>query len=167
MNTQDKSSTPGKSDKEIQGRRAAAVISPWDDMGRYFENTFPPNLLRFGRWPWPEWPPRFGAKLPAVDVIDRSDHILVRAEVPGVEKENLEVSVSDNIVTIRGITKREEEKEEGEYYRREMTQGEYSRSVNIPAEVDGDAAKATFKDGVLELKLPKTATSKRHTVKVE
>ena len=91
MNTQDKSSVSGKTTQEIQRRRAAASMSPWGDMERFFENTFPPNLLRYGRWPWPEWSPRFGTNSPAVDAIDRNDHILVRAEVPGVEKEDLEV----------------------------------------------------------------------------
>jgi len=84
-----------------------------------------------------------------------------------VKKENLDVSVSDNMVTIRGTSKHEEEKEEGQYFRREMTRGEYSRSIGLPAEVDSAKAKATFKDGVLELKLPKTAPSQRHSVKVE
>ena len=70
-------------------------------------------------------------------------------------------------MTIRGTTKREEEKEEGQYFRREITRGEYSRSINLPVEVDSTTAKATFKDGMLELKLPKIATSQRHTVKVE
>ena len=167
MKTQNKSSEARKSAQEIQRRSAAAALSPWEEMERFFENTFPPSLLRYGRGPWPEWSPRFGAKLPAVDVIGRADHILVRAEVPGVKKENLDVSVSDNMVTIRGTSKHEEEKEEGQYFRREMTRGEYSRSIGLPAEVDSAKAKATFKDGVLELKLPKTAPSQRHSVKVE
>ena len=90
---------------------------------------------------------RYEAKIPAVDVIDRPDHILVRAEVPGVKKEDLDVSVSDNLVTIRATTKYEEEKEEGEYYRCEMRHGEFSRSITLPAAVDSAEGRASFKDG--------------------
>lgn len=165
MTSQDKPSASRNPSQEIQRRGSAGPISPWEEMDRFFENAFPRSLLRFGRWP--EWAPRFEGKLPAVDVIDRPDHIVVRAEVPGVRKEDLDVSVSDNLVTIRATTKHEEEKEEGQYYRREMSRGEYSRSVSLPADVDSAEAKATFKDGVLELTLPKIAPSKRRSVKVE
>jgi HSP20 family protein len=153
--------------QEIQRRRATAAMSPWEEMDRIFENSFPRNMMRFGRWPWPEWPSRLEAKLPAVDIIDRTEDILVRAEVPGVKKEDLDVSVSDNLVTIRGTTRHEEEKKDEQYYRREMTRGEFSRSVSLPADVDSARAKASFKDGVLELTLPKTAPSQRRSVKVE
>jgi len=165
MTSQDKPSAAKNPSQEIQRRSTAGSMSPWEEMDRFFENVFPRSLLRFGRWP--EWTPRFEGKLPAVDVIDRPDHIVVRAEVPGVKKEDLDVSVSDNLVTIRATTKHEEEKEEGQYYRREMSRGEYSRSVSLPADVDSAEAKATFKDGVLELTLPKIAPSKRRSVKVE
>ena len=160
-----KSSDVSKPSQEIKRRSAAP--SPWADMDRFFESGFPRSLLGYGRWPWPEWTSRFETKLPAVDVIDRTDHILVRAEIPGVKKEDVDVSVSDNLVTIRATSKHEEEKEEGEYYRREMSRGEYSRSVSLPANVNSSDAKATFRDGILELTLPKTEPAKRRTVKVE
>ena len=166
MTSQTKVTSGSKPAQEIQ-RRSAAAISPWEEMDRFFDSAFPRGLLRFGRWPWPEWTPRIEAKLPAVDVIDRPDHILVRAEIPGAKKEDLNVSVSDNLVTISAATKYEEEKEEGEYYRREISRGEYSRSINLPVNVDSAEARAAFKDGILELTLPKIAPSKRRTVKVE
>lgn len=166
MTSANRPSRTNNPSQEIQ-RRSAAAQSPWDEMDRFFENAFPRGPSRFGRWPWPEWTPRLDAKMPAVDVIDRPDHIIVRAEIPGVKKEDLDVSVSDNLVTIRATTKYEEEKEEGEYYRCEMRHGEISRSVSLPATVDGSDARASFKDGILELTLPKTAPSKRRSIKVE
>jgi len=166
MTSQTKTSAGSKSTQEIQ-RRSAAAISPWDEMDRLFDNVFPRSMSRFGRWPWPEWAPRIEAKIPAVDIIDRPDHIVMRAEIPGVKKEDLNVSVSDNLVTISATTKYEEEKEEGEYYRREIGRGEYSRSVSLPVNVDSAEAKAAFKDGILELTLPKIAPSKRRAIKVE
>ena len=166
MSSTNRPSRTSNPSQEIQ-RRGAGAASPWDDMERFFESAFPRGFPRFGRWPWSEWTPRLNAKMPAVDVIDRPDHILVRAEIPGVKKEDLDVSVSDNLVTIRATTKYEEEKEEGEYYRCEMSHGEFSRSVGLPATVDGSDAKASFKDGILELSLPKIAPSKRRSIKVE
>lgn len=167
MKSQDNQAATGKSGQEIQRRSASAALSPWEEMERFFETAFPRNMMRFGRWPWAEWAPRFEGKMPAVDVIDRPDHVLVRAEIPGVKKEDLDISVSDNMVTIRGTTKHEEEKKEEQYYRREMSRGEYSRSISLPADVDSAEARATFKDGILELTLPKTAPSRRRSIKVE
>jgi HSP20 family protein len=166
MTEANKSSAVKNPSQAIQQHRAAR-LSPWDEMERFFERGFPRSLMAFDRWPGSEWTSRFESKLPAIDVIDRPDHILVRAEIPGVKKEDLDVSVSDNLVTIRATTKYEEEKEEGEYYRCEMRHGEYSRSVNLPAAVDSAEARASFKDGILELTLPKTAPSKRRAIKVE
>ena len=166
MTSANKPSTVNNPSREIQ-RRAGAVLSPWQEMDRLFESAFPRGMLGFGRWPSPEWSQGYEAKMPAVDVIDRPDHILVRAEVPGVKKEDLDVSVSDNLVTIRATTKYEEEKEEGEYYRCEMRHGEFSRSITLPAAVDSAEGRASFKDGVLELTLPKTAPSKRRAIRVE
>jgi HSP20 family protein len=162
MTSANRPSTVNNPSQEIQ-RRSSAALSPWQEMDRLFESAFP----RFGRWPMSDWTARFEPKLPAVDVIDRPDHILVRAEVPGVKKEDLDVSVSDNLVTIRATTKYEEEKEQGEYYRCEMSHGEFTRSVSLPAAVDSAEARASFKDGILELTLPKTAPSKRRAIKVE
>lgn len=154
--------------KEIKKR--ASVLRPFEEMERVFEGIVP------RRWPFPfEWDrpvwrdlaARFEGKLPRVDVIDREDELVVRAELPGVEKNDLDVSISDTTVTIKGATKREEKEEKGDYYRCEMTQGEFARTVTLPAAVDGAKAKAKFKDGLLELTLPKAAKSKRHSVQIE
>lgn len=167
MTTQDKPPVSKQPGRDIRRRGEFGPINPWEEMERFFEGSFPRNWLRFSRWPWPEWTPRLEGKVPAVDVIDRPDHILVRAELPGIKKEDLDVSVSDNLVTLRTTAKYEEEKEEGQYYRRELGKGEYSRTVSLPTDVDSAEAHATFKDGILELILPKTAPSKRRSVKVE
>jgi HSP20 family protein len=105
--------------------------------------------------------------MPRVDVIDREDEILVRAEVPGVDKKDLEVSLTDNAVTIKGSTRHEEKEEKGDFYRSEISRGSFSRTVALPGEVDGDKAKASFKDGVVEIAMPKLEASKRRSIKVE
>jgi HSP20 family protein len=104
--------------------------------------------------------------VPSVDVIDRDDEVVVRAEVPGYKKEDIEVSVSDSSLTIKGERKAEQKEEKGDYYRCEISQGAFSRTVALPAEVDDAKAKATMKDGMLELTLPKREKSKRHTITI-
>jgi HSP20 family protein len=118
---------------------------------------------------WPSFPEMkaMEGKLVKMDVVDREADVLVRAEMPGVEKKDIDVSVTDNTVTVKGSTHHEEKEEKGDYYRREISSGSFSRTVMLPAEVDGSKAKADFKDGILELVLPKIEKSKRHSVRVE
>jgi len=79
----------------------------------------------------------------------------------------LDVSMTDNTVTIKGTTSREEETEKGDYFRREISSGYFSRTVALPGDVDASNPKVTFKDGVLELTLAKMEKSKRRSIKVE
>lgn len=167
--TANKSPVAQKTSSELRPSRGAA-LTPFDDMDRLFDAFFPANWSRLTRMGWPRWAeamPRLQEKSPSVDMIEREDQIIVRAEMPGVNKDDIEVSINGNVLTLRGNSRREETKEEGEYYRREIYQGEISRSLTLPAEVDGDNAKATFKEGVLELTIPKTSSSKRRSIKVE
>jgi HSP20 family protein len=106
-------------------------------------------------------------RMPKVDVVDRDEDVLVRAELPGVEKKDLEISTSDTSVTIKATTRHEEKEEKGDYYRCEITRGSFARTVSLPAQVQSDKAKANLKDGVLELTLPKVEKSKRRTIAVD
>jgi HSP20 family protein len=101
------------------------------------------------------------------DVIDREDELVLRAEIPGVKKEDLDVSIQDDLLTLRGEVKREAGEEEGQYRWREMSYGTFSRSVPLPAGVDTDKCKVTFKDGILEIRLPKTEPAKRRKIPIE
>ena len=135
-----------------------------------FDNLFRRGFMRPFHWDWPSWSelaaPLEG-KLPRMDVIDRAEEIVVRAEVPGVDKDNLEVTFSDNTITIKGSTRHEEKEEKGNYYRCEISQGSFARTVLLPTDVDGSKARASFKDGMLEVTLPKVTPAQRHTIKVE
>lgn len=110
--------------------------------------------------------PELASAAPSVDVIDRADEVVVRAAVPGYKKEEIEISVSNSTLTIKGETKKEEKEEKGDYYRCEISQGSFSRMISLPAEVDESKAKASMKDGMLELTLPKIEKSKRHTISI-
>ncbi len=155
---------------EVQRISRPRTLSPFEEMDRLFESVFPRGWLRPMRWEWPslgELAAPFEGRLPKVDVVDRDNDILVRAELPGVDKKDVDISITDNTVTIHATTRRESTEEEGEYYRREISTGAFSRTLALPAEVDADGAKASFKDGILELTVPKVAKAKRRRIEVQ
>jgi HSP20 family protein len=104
---------------------------------------------------------------PRVDILDHDNDIEVQAALPGVKKEDLEVSVTNQTITIRSCTKEEKKTEEkGKYFRREISRGEFQRTLSLPDNVDGDKAKASFKDGILKVTVPKTEKSKRKSIEI-
>ena len=155
--------------QELKKARPAHALSPFEEMERMLDQYFRGSWMR----PWHvDWPtsregglPEF--RFPKVDVLDREDEVVVKAEVPGVDKKDLDVSLSEDTVTIKGETRHEEKEEDSDFYRCEISRGSFSRTIALPASVDGAKAKVKFKDGMLELTLPKVAKSKRHSIKVE
>ena len=150
---------------------ATRELSLADEMDRVFDTLFHRGWMRpFGEM-FPDWPlfgrGEFELKMPKVDVIDREKEILVRAELPGVEKQGLEVNLSGQLLTIKGESRREEKETEGEYFRSEISRGSFRRSIRLPEEVDEKGVKAEFKDGLLEVRLPKTHEVERHQIPVE
>ena len=104
---------------------------------------------------------------PFVDVIDKGDKVVVAADVPGVEKEDLSVNISGDRLEISAERKKEaEEKKEG-YVRRERTYTSYYRLVPLPAEVDADKADATFENGVLEISMPKVKAIEKKKIEIK
>jgi HSP20 family protein len=159
-----------ESKKEVQKVQAAHPLSPFDEMERLFESRFPRSWMRPFQLEWPSWSEKmapFEGKTPSVDIIDRDNEIVVKAELPGVDKKDLDISVTRNSVTIKGSTSHEEKEEKGDYYRCEMSRGSYSRTLALPSDVDEDKVKAQFKDGILNLTLPKIEKAKRRNVKVD
>lgn len=153
---------------ELQKAAPSRWMSPFEEMERLMDEFFPRGWMR--RWEWPTFPEltrRLELRLPKVDIIDRDAEVVVHAEIPGVDKKDLDVSVTGNTVTIKGKTSREEKEEKGEYYRCEISRGSFSRTLSLPAEVDAAGARASFKDGVLELTLPKKESAKRQTVRID
>lgn len=153
--------------QEIQKAAPMHIMSPFEEMERMFESMLPHGWMRPLRWAQPLWSDLTGGLTPRVDVIDRDDEIVVRAEVPGVDKKDLDVSMTENSVTIKGSTRREEKEEKGEYYRCEIAHGAFTRTIALPGEVDDTKAKAVFKDGMLELTIPKREKAKRHSVSIQ
>jgi HSP20 family protein len=152
-------------------RNPSMALTPFEDMERMFERFFegfgPRAWLRPGRRDLPLWPEMLEPRLPRVDVLDQDEQVVVRAELPGVDKKDLEVSLGENTITLRATTHREEKEEKGDYVRSEIVRGELARTIPLPAMVDGEHAKASFRDGMLEVTMPKLEASKRRTITVE
>jgi HSP20 family protein len=102
-----------------------------------------------------------------VDLFEDKNEIVIKAELPGMEKENVEVKLTDHMLTIKGEKKKEEEVKEENYYRSERSYGSFIRTLELPADVHADKVKASFKNGVLEVRLPKTEEAKTKEVKVK
>lgn len=97
-----------------------------------------------------------GDWMPAVDVSETDKGIVVNAEVPGMEAKDIDISLNGRVLTIKGERRQEEEEKDKSYHRIERRYGSFSRSFELPADVDSGKVKATYKDGVLKLSLPKT-----------
>ncbi|MCB9247492.1 MAG: Hsp20/alpha crystallin family protein [Ignavibacteriales bacterium] len=92
---------------------------------------------------------------PRIDISEDEKSILIDAEIPGVKKENLKITMQDNILTIEGEKKKVSEEKEKNFYREERTYGKFKRSFTLPVEVDSEKVDAKFNDGMLEIKLNK------------
>jgi HSP20 family protein len=168
---------PAKSQKvtvePVKSREAAPssgrALSYFEETEQELERIFDSLLSRFRplRRDWPSLRMPFEGRGPKIDVIERDDDIVVKAELPGVDKKDLDVSVTDNSVTIKASTRRETKEEKGDYYRQEISSGYVTRTVGLPSAVDATRATAELKDGVLQLTLGKVEKSKRKRVEVK
>lgn len=102
-------------------------------------------------------------RAPSVDISETADEVVVKAEMPGVDKKNLQVEVLPESLSLSAEMSEEEEETEETYHRRERVWHRYERLLPLPAEVQTDQVKATLKDGVLEVRMPKTERSKAST----
>ncbi|TMJ05704.1 MAG: Hsp20/alpha crystallin family protein [Bacillati bacterium ANGP1] len=108
----------------------------------------------------PEWEP-------AVEMYETDQDVVVRAEMPNIDPKKVDVTVTDGALTLRGETRHEEEQKGRNYYRRELRAGAFTRTLPLPTEVKSAEAKATYKDGVLEVKIPKSERVRPTSVKVQ
>lgn len=156
-------------------------IGPWrgpaelENMKEKMERLFEESVGKgWGLRGWPalkrfeamkraqEW-----AASPRIDVFEEENEVVVKAEVPGLERENIELSLEGDTLTIKGEKKKEEKLEDEDYFYCERYYGAFSRRVELPTEVQTDKVKATLKNGVLEVRLPKTETAKKKEQKIK
>lgn len=157
-------------DTDVISSKPPMGLNVFDEMERMFDTFTPSAWMRPFRSGLPlmsELSTTLETKFPKVDVIDRDSEIIVKAVMPGIDKKDIDISLTSNTVTIKGESHHEEKEEKGNYYRCEISKGSYMRTLSLPADVDEDKAKAKFKDGMLELTIPKKEASHRRTVKVD
>lgn len=104
---------------------------------------------------------------PEVDLVEENDTFIVKADIPGIKKEELDIKVEGRLLTLKGKRKEEKETKEKNYYASERFYGAFTRMIELPSDVKADQVKATYKDGVLEIALPKTEGAKAKQVAVE
>ena len=174
------SKTPVKKDTEVVKVTPTRSLNPFEAFDRMFDESFSRGWMRpfhlghpllghpsLGHSSWSHLPAPFEGRAPHVNLVDRDNDVFIKAELPGVDKNDLEITITDKSVTIKGSTRTEEKEEKGDYYHCEISQGSFSRTLALPSEVDTDKAKAKFKHGVLKLTIPKVKKSSRKSVKVE
>lgn len=148
-------------------RRRGKELSPMDwfnEIEKEFNSLF--------RWPVMKTlysPQSEDTFIPSLEVKEKKDKFIVKAELPGMEKEDVNVSIDGNLLTIRGERKQEKEEKEEGFYRSEIRYGSFQRTIELTNEVDRENVKAAYKNGVLKLTLPKSkeAKTKQIEVKVE
>ena len=103
---------------------------------------------------------------PVVDIYDNEDNIVIKAELPGVSKKDIEIDIKDRVLTLKGERSADNQVKEDNYYRRERTYGRFERSFTLPANVDPDKIKADYSDGVLKIEVSKPEDQKPKQITV-
>ncbi len=147
---------PSKVMKEI-------AIDPFRDFQRRLNRIFGEGT---GFWPETEEAMSLSTWAPACDVFENDNAIMIKAELPGVKKEDVKVTIENNVLTLRGERKFEEEVKRENFHRVERSYGEFMRSFTLPNYVDAANIKAEFKEGLLNLTLPKREEAKAKQVEV-
>jgi len=153
--------------KEIEKWRPRDLFDPFadlvdfrDEMNRFFDRFF-------GRTPMRRV--RRGEEFfsPLVDLYETPSELVAKVELPGMKKEEIEVSVVGDTLTLKGERKRESEVKEENFYRMERSYGTFQRSLTLPNPVDASKVKATYKDGILEVRVPKAEEAKPKLIKID
>ncbi len=137
------------------------------EMDRIFEEFFPTSRRALNELISRRLPAEKGVATPSIDIIDRDDEVEILAEFPGVPKENMDISFQENVLTVKGEIKAEKEAREEHYYYAERGYKGYSRSINIPFKVSADKIRASVKDGILSIRLPKEKEAQTKKIKVD
>jgi HSP20 family protein len=136
-----------------------AVASLQDSINRLFHDAFPRSLADedFAVSAWK----------PVVDIFDKADAIVIHAELPGVTKDDVSIEVKENVLTLKGERVEFKEVSEDKYFRKERSFGSFYRAFTLPSSINPENIKATFKDGVLEIEIPKPEEEKPKQVQIK
>jgi HSP20 family protein len=104
---------------------------------------------------------------PSLDIAETKNEIVVKAEVPGMDPKDIDISLSDGMLTVKGEKKQEKEEKEADYHLIERSYGAFTRSVQLPKEVQSDKISASYKNGILKINLPKSEEAKKKEIKIK
>ena len=155
-----------KGTKDLVKAKKPSMLSPFEEMEKWFEEAWKRPFPFFNRSLWPTSVAELDEISPSVDIYDEEKEIVVKADLPGVKKDEVTLELNENVLTIKGEKKKEEKIERKDYYRLERSHGSFCRSFRLPENVDTDKIKANYKDGVLDVRIPKTEETKKHTKKI-
>jgi HSP20 family protein len=166
-----KEATEEKEEKALATKKSGEVVSRGEEFEHWLERVMgdmwrPPFPSLFGRDRWLPIRP-LSIRMPSLDVYEEKDSVVVKAELPGMKKEDVEVNLAGETLTIKGEKKEDKEVKEDDYYRRERSYGSFLRTIALPCDVKSDEIKASFKDGVLEVRMPKTEEAKKKSIPVK
>jgi HSP20 family protein len=155
----------------LPARKAEGAAVKWDPFGMF--DAFQEEMDLFWRSPWFAVPTTFRRPMgqatswaPRLDVFEKDNTLVVKAELPGVKNEDVQVELEDGTLVIKGETKAESEAEEDAYYRMERTYGKYYRRLPLPFDVSPEQVQAKMDNGVLELRIPKPTLVKPEAKKI-
>jgi HSP20 family protein len=151
--------------KEELARTEPRFLSPFEEMERWFDEFFRRPFSAFPSL-WRRPLPLEEEVFPSVDIYEEGNDLVLKAEVPGIKKEDLEVKITEDTITIAGEKKKEEKVEKKDYYRIERSYGSFSRSFSLPSDLEVEKAKAKFENGILELRIPKSEKAKKKEIKI-
>lgn len=161
----EKKEVAAKESGSAQKHEVQKFSSPFQEMEQMFEDFFQRRFFT------PSWMPRI--KFPemaevsaSVDMFEEGNDLVIKAEIPGMKKEEISIDFAGDTITISGEKKSEERTERKDYHRVERSFGSFSRRLRLPVEIQVDKSQASFKDGVLEIRMPKSETEKQKVRKI-
>jgi len=137
------------------GGEVGSLRREMDDLWRRFFGETP-----LAHWAGEEW-------WPTVDVSETKDNFMIKAELPGMDEKDMSVTISGNVLTIKGEKKKEEEEKDEHHYRAERYYGSFQRSFQLPSSIKADKIEADFEKGILKVTLPKVEEAKKKEVKIK
>ena len=153
-----------KESRELTPWQAFSDLSRWErEMEHLFDNFFE---RRMGSRSGGLWPVR-SANLAPVDLYEDDDELVAKVELPGVDKDEIDVSISDHTLTVKAEKKNEQEIKDKNYYRVERSQGTIRRVVELPVDVEPEKIKASFKNGLLEIRMPRAHDEQNKQKRIE
>ena len=150
---------------QLDVRRDSDMDSPFGALSREMNRLFEEFHNRFDLEPFGFSGSQGGTFWPSIDVTDHDTEVRITGELPGMDAEDIDISIANGAVTIHGEKKQEKENSGKDHYRMERSYGSFSRTVPLPTEVDEDKVQADFKNGVLTICLPKTEAAKKNRQK--